>query len=311
MSTEGGTKAVVAALSANLGIAVTKFAAFALTGASSMLAEAIHSVADSGNQVLLLVGGKRSRREATEEHPFGYARTRYLYAFMVAIVLFTVGGLFALYEAWHKFHDPHPIDSWQWVPIVVLVVAIGLEAFSFRTAIVESNKVRRGLTWPRFIERSRSPELPVILLEDLGALLGLFFALFGVSMTLITDDGRWDALGAAMIGLLLCAIAVVLGRETKNMLLGESATPEDIAAIRGALAAEGLGDVIHLRTVHLGPDDILVTAKIGQEPGVTVAQHAAQADRAEAAIRAAVPAVRLIFLEPDVRRADAGAQLDD
>jgi len=302
MSHEGGTKAVVAALSANLGIAVTKFAAFALTGASSMLAEAIHSVADSGNQVLLLVGGRRAQRAATAEHPFGFARSRYLYAFMVAIVLFTVGGLFALYEAWHKFQHPEPIDAWKWVPVVVLVVAIILEGLSFRTAIRESNKLRRGLSWPRFIERSRSPELPVILLEDFGALIGLVFALFGVSMTLVTHDGRWDALGAAMIGLLLCCIAVVLGRETKNMLLGESATEEDVAAIQAALAAEGFADVIHLRTVHLGPDDILLTAKVAQRPDATVAEHAQQADRAEAAVRAAVPAVRLIFLEPDVRR---------
>ena len=308
MSTEGGTKAVVAALSANLGIAVTKFGAFALTGASSMLAEAIHSVADSGNQVLLLVGGKRAQRAATEEHPFGYARTRYYYAFLVSVVLFTVGGLFALYEAWHKFSHPEPIESWKWVPIVVLLLAIGLETFSFRTAIVESNKVRNGLGWARFIRRSRSPELPVILLEDFGALLGLFFALFGVSMTLITHNGRWDALGAAMIGLLLCAIAVVLGRETKSMLLGESATDEDVAAITAALAAEGFTDIIHLRTVHNGPEDILVTAKVAQGPGVSMADHAAQADRAEAAIRAAVPAVGFIFLEPDVRRTDAEAE---
>lgn len=306
MSTEGGTKAVVAALSANLGIAVTKFAAFALTGASSMLAEAIHSVADSGNQVLLLLGGKRARRVATEEHPFGYARTRYLYAFLVAIVLFTVGGLFALYEAWHKFSDPHPIESWHWVPVVVLVAAIIMETFSFRTAIVESNKVRKGQSWPRFIQRSRSPELPVILLEDLGALVGLIFALFGVSMTLITHDGRWDALGAAMIGVLLCAIAIVLGRETKSMLLGESATEEDVAAIKAALAAEGFGDVIHLRTLHLGPEDILLTVKVAQDPDISLAGHTAQTDKAEAAIRAVVPAVRLIFIEPDVRRADAG-----
>ena len=302
MSTEGGTKAVVAALAANLGIAVTKFGAFALTGASSMLAEAIHSVADSGNQVLLLVGGKRALREETEEHQFGFSRTRYLYAFMVSIVLFTVGGLFALYEAWHKFSHPEPIESWKWVPIVVLVLALVLEGLSFRTAVRETNHVRGGLSFPRFIQRSRSPELPVILLEDFGALIGLVFALFGVSMTLITHNGRWDALGAAMIGLLLCAIAVVLGRETKNMLLGEAATPEDEAAIRGALAAEGLGDVIHLRTVHLGPEDVLVTVKVAQRPDATVAEHSEQADRAEAAIRAAVPAVRLIYIEPDVRR---------
>ena len=280
MSTEGGTKAVVAALAANLGIAVTKFGAFALTGASSMLAEAIHSVADSGNQVLLLIGGKRALREETEEHPFGYSRTRYLYAFMVAIVLFTIGGLFALYEAWHKFSHPEPIEAWKWVPIVVLVAALILESLSFRTAIVETNKVRRGLSFPRFIERSRSPELPVILLEDFGALIGLVFALFGVSMTLITHNGRWDALGAAMIGLLLCAIAVVLGRETKNMLLGESATPEDLAKIRAALASEGFDDIIHLRTVHLGPEDILLTAKVAQAPDVTVAEHSVRADAA-------------------------------
>lgn len=303
MSAEHGTKAVVAALAANSGIAVTKFVAFALTGASSMLAEAIHSVADAGNQVLLLVGGKRARRDATEEHPFGFSRVRYYYAFLVAIVLFTVGGLFALYEAWHKFSDPHPIEAWHWVPVAVLVIAIIMESLSFRTAIVESNKVRKGLGWRRFIQRSKAPELPVILLEDLGALVGLVFALFGVSMTLITHDGRWDALGAAMIGILLCTIAFILGRETKSMLLGEAANPEDIAAIRAAFASQGFGDVIHLRTLHLGPEDILVTAKVGARGADSLKTHAARVDKAEAAIRAAVPAVRLIFIEPDVRRA--------
>lgn len=303
---EHGTKAVLAALIANCGIAVTKFIAFALTGASSMLAEGIHSLADSGNQVLLLVGAKRARRDATPEHPFGFSRDRYYYAFLVAVVLFTVGGLFALYEAWHKFSDPHPIESWHWVPVAVLVVAIGLESWSFRTAIVESNKVRRGLTWRRFIQRHKAPELPVILLEDLGALLGLVFALFGVSMTLITHDGRWDALGAAMIGILLCTIAFVLGKETKSMLMGEAANPEDIEAIRAALASEGYNDVIHMRTLHLGPEDILVTAKVGASPSLTLAKLSEQTNRAEAAIRAAVPAVRLIFLEPDVRREGEG-----
>lgn len=297
-----GTKAVVAALLANSGIAITKFIAFALTGASSMLAEAIHSLADAGNQVLLLVGVKRARRDATPEHPFGYARDRYYYAFMVAIVLFTLGGLFALYEAWHKFSDPHAIDSWHWVPVVVLVVAIGLETLSFRTAIIEANKVREGMSWRRFIQRSKAPELPVILLEDLGALLGLIFALFGVSMTLITGDGRWDALGAAMIGLLLCSIALVLGKETKSMLMGEAASAEDIEAIHRALHSVGLGDVIHMRTLHLGPDDILVTAKVAAPAVQTLAELATTINSAEAAIRAAVPEARLIYLEPDVRR---------
>lgn len=303
MSTEGGNKAIIAALSANLGIGVTKFAAWALTGASSMLAEAIHSVADAGNQVLLLVGGRQARREATPEHPFGYGRSRYYYAFLVAVVLFSLGGLFALYEAWHKFQHPEPIESWHWVPVVVLLAAIGLETMSFRTAIIESNKVRGRAGWVAFIRKSRSPELPVILLEDFGALIGLVFALFGVSMTLVTDNGMWDAAGTAMIGVLLVVIAVVLARETKSMLLGESATPEHVAAIRSSFAEAGLGDVIHLRTMHLGPDEVLVAAKVGVDPDATMDDIAAQVDDAESRIRSAVPAATVIFIEPDLRLA--------
>ncbi len=212
-------------------------------------------------------------------------------------------GLFALYEAWHKFHDPEPIESWQWVPIVVLVIAMTLEGMSFRTAIIESNKIRGNVGWGRFIRRSRSPELPVVLLEDFGALIGLVFAFFGVVMTLITHDGRWDALGTAMIGVLLVAIALVLARETREMLLGESATEEDVAKIRAALAAGGYPDIIHLRTVHLGPEDILVTAKVGAQAHETLETVAARTDGAERLIREAVPAVRLIFIEPDVRHA--------
>ena len=301
MSTEGGTKAVVAALAANLGIGVTKFGAFLLTGASSMLAESIHSVADSGNQVLLLVGGRKARKEATEQHPFGYSRYRYYYAFLVAVILFSLGGLFALYEAWHKFQHPEPIEAWHWVPVVVLVAAIVMESLSFRTAIIESNKVRGSVGWLSFIRKSRAPELPVILLEDFGALVGLVFALFGVGMTLITHNGMWDAAGTAMIGLLLVIIAVVLARETREMLLGESATPEDVQAVRGALAQAGYPDIIHLRTMHLGPEDVLVTAKVGAEAHESLEILSARTDAAEAAIRAVVPAARLVFIEPDIR----------
>ena len=303
MSTEGGTKAIVAALSANLGIGVTKFGAYALTGSSSMLAEAIHSVADSGNQVLLLVGARKARRAPDETHPFGYARHRYYFAFLVAVVLFTLGGLFALYEAWHKFQHPEPIESWHWVPPTVLIVAIILESFSLRTAVHESNKVRGALTWPQFVRRSRSPELPVVLLEDIGALTGLVFALFGVSMTLITDNGLWDAAGTAMIGLLLVVIAIVLARETTSLLLGEAVTAEDLAAIKAAFAASALTDVIHLRTMHLGPDDVLVAAKVGVAADATLDDVAAHVDDAERRIREAVPTARLIFIEPDLRRA--------
>lgn len=304
MATEGGTKAILAALAANLGLGVTKFIAWMLTGASSMLAEAIHSVADSGNQALLLYGGRQAKRQADKEHPFGYSRSRYYYAFLVAVVLFTLGGLFALYEAWHKFQHPEPIQAWHWVPPTVLLIGIALEGASLRTAIHESNKVRGKASWVAFIRKSRSPELPVILLEDFGALMGLVFALFGVSLTLITGNGLWDAAGTAMIGLLLCIIAVVLAKETKSMLMGESATPQDLAAIRAALEASELGDVIHLRTMHLGPDDVLVAAKVGVPADATAARVGEMVDAAEARIREAVPAARLIYLEPDVRRAD-------
>jgi cation diffusion facilitator family transporter len=307
MSTEGGTRAIVAALGANLGIAVTKFIAFGLTRSSSMLAEAIHSLADSGNQVLLLVGGKRATREATEDHPFGFGRARYLYAFIVSVVLFSVGGLFALYEAYHKWADPHPIEAWKWVPGAVLLAAIGMESFSLRTAVHESNQVRGGLSWWRFIREARSPELPVVLLEDVAALLGLVFALFGVSMTLATHDGRWDAVGTALIGLLLVAVAVILAVETSSLLLGEGATAADVATIREALTGSGVDGVIHLRTMFVGPDELLVAAKIAVPPTASARDIAEAIDGAEARVRAAVPVVGLIFLEPDIRRATAPA----
>ncbi|MDR6686176.1 cation diffusion facilitator family transporter [Arthrobacter sp. 1088] len=305
MAASGGTKAIVAALAANLTIAVLKFVAFVLTMSSSMLAEAIHSVADSGNQILLLVGGKRAQRAASPEHPFGYGRERYIYAFIVSIVLFSVGGLFALYEAWEKFQHPHGIegDFW-WVPLAVLIGAIIAESFSFRTAIVESNHIRGKQTWAKFIRNAKQPELPVILLEDFGALLGLVFALFGVSMTLVTGDGVWDALGTAMIGLLLVAIAVILAVETKSLLLGESATKDDVARITEALQADGTR-IIHLKTMHLGPEELLVAAKITMGAADTGQAIARVIDDAEQRIRAAVPIARVIYLEPDVERVQA------
>lgn len=301
MSTHGGTKAIVAALAANLGIAVTKFVAYLLTHSSSMLAEAVHSLADSGNQALLLLGGKRARREADEKHPFGYGRERYIYAFIVSIVLFSVGGLFALYEAFHKFQDPHAIDSWKWVPIVVLVAAIAMESYSFRTAIHESNAVRGKQTWVQFVRTAKAPELPVVLLEDFGALIGLVLALFGVSLTLITGDGRWDAAGTACIGALLVLIAIVLALETKSLLLGESATKSDVEAIQAALVGPGVPSVIHIKTLHLGPDELLVAAKIEVDVRSGAAEIADAIDAAEARVRAAVPIAQRIYLEPDLR----------
>ena len=301
MSASGGNKAIIAALLANVGIAVTKFVAFLLTGSSSMLAESIHSVADSGNQGLLLLGGKQARRRATAEHPFGYGRERYIYAFIVAIVLFTVGGLFALYEGYHKLQHPEPIDAWQWVPVVVLLVAIGLESYSFRTAIVESNHVRGDLGWVAFVRKAKAPELPVVLLEDLGALIGLVLALAGVSLTLATGDGTWDGLGTVCIGVLLVVIAVVLAVETKSLLLGEGAAPDSARRIAAALLADGsVLRVIHMKTLHLGPEELLVAAKIAVAPTDSAAEVAAAIDAAERRVREAEPIARVIYLEPDI-----------
>jgi cation diffusion facilitator family transporter len=317
MSTSGGNKAVVAALAANLGIATLKFVAFALTRSSSMLAEGIHSVADSGNQVLLLVGGRRSRREATPEHPFGYGRERYLYAFIVSVVLFTVGGLFALYEAYHKAHEvaEHPDDlgqldgRWWWVPVVVLLGAIVMESLSFRTAIGEANRIRGHAGWVQFVRRAKAPELPVVLLEDAAALLGLLFALFGVGLTLLTENPVFDVIGTALIGLLLVAVAVVLAIETRSLLLGEAAAPAVQERIRTAIeGADGVDRIIHMKTLHLGPEELLVCVKVSVTPTDSAAEVAAAIDRAEAAIREAVPTARAVYLEPDIFRPEGAAR---
>ncbi|MFL6065323.1 MAG: cation diffusion facilitator family transporter [Friedmanniella sp.] len=312
MSAEGGTKAVVAALAANLAIAATKFGAWLLTGASSMLAEAIHSVADSGNQVLLLVGGKKAKRAATPEHPFGFGRERYIFAFLVSIVLFSIGGVFALYEAYHKYeeiqagHGNELLDSrWWWVPLAVLGAAIVAESLSFRTAIHEANKLRGKQSLGRYIKSAKAPELPVILLEDFAALIGLVFALFGVGLTLITQNGIFDVIGTALIGLLLVAVAVTLAWETKSLLLGEAASADAVRRIEDALRrTDGVSGVIHMKTLHLGPEEILVAAKIGVRTSASAGQVAETIDAAERNIRAAEPMVTSLYLEPDIYRAD-------
>jgi cation diffusion facilitator family transporter len=303
MSAEGGTRAILAALIANLGIAVTKFIAFLVSGSSSMLAESVHSLADSGNQILLLVGGRRARRTATPEHPFGYGRERYIYAFVVSIVLFTVGGLFSLYEGWHKIQHPEELTN-VFVPIAVLLVAIGLESFSLHTAVRESNKIRGAQTWVSFVRRAKAPELPVVLLEDLAALVGLMLALFGVGLSAITGDAVWDGVGTIAIGVLLVLIAVVLAVETKSLLVGEGGSPEDVERIRAAiLSVEGIDSVIHLKTMYLGPEQLLVAAKFAVAPTESAVVVADAIDQAEAQIRATVAVAQVIYLEPDIYRA--------
>ncbi|GAA1940911.1 cation diffusion facilitator family transporter [Streptomyces durmitorensis] len=308
MSASGGTKAIVAALAANLAIAVAKFVAFIFSGSSSMLAESVHSLADSGNQGLLLLGGKKAQREATPQHPFGYGRERYIYAFLVSIVLFSVGGMFAIYEGYEKIKHPHEIEAWYW-PVGVLVFAIIAETFSFRTAIKESNLTRGKLTWTQFVRRAKAPELPVVLLEDLGALVGLILALVGVSLALATGDGVWDGIGTLCIGILLILIAIILAAETKSLLLGEAAGTEEVEKIEKALVdGETVTRVIHMRTLHLGPEELLVAAKIAVRHDETAAEVAAAINTAEERIRAAVPIARVIYLEPDIYDETAAAE---
>ncbi|MGV1036740.1 MAG: cation diffusion facilitator family transporter [Candidatus Nanopelagicales bacterium] len=302
MSTEGGTRAVIAALIANIGIAISKFVAFFITGSSSMLSEAIHSVADSGNQILLLIGGKRSKRSADKEHQFGYGRTRYVYGFVVACVLFLVGGVFAIYEGVHKISHPEELRDAQWA-IAVLLIAVALEGYSFRTALKESNRSRGQRSLFRFIREARQPELPVVLLEDAGALVGLLFALLGVGLSVITGSGVWDGIGSMMIGTLLLVIAIFLAMEMASMLVGESAMPHEQEKIRSALeATPEVHRVIHLRTFHMGPDDLLVAAKIAVDKADSAADIARAIDAAERRVRAAVPSATYIYLEPDLDR---------
>ncbi|MEV5985658.1 cation diffusion facilitator family transporter [Streptomyces sp. NPDC052051] len=300
MSASGGTKAIVAALGANLAIAVSKFVAFAFSGSSSMLAEGVHSLADSGNQFLLLIGGKRAQREATPQHPFGYGRERYIYAFLVSIVLFSVGGMFAIYEGIEKIQHPHAVEHWYW-PVGVLVFAVLAEGFSFRTALKESNELRGTLSWAQYIRHAKAPELPVVLLEDFGALIGLVLALGGVGLALLTGDGIWDGIGTVCIGVLLVLIALVLAAETKSLLLGESAGVEEVKKIEAALVdGDAVTRVIHMRTLHLGPEELLIAAKIAVRHDDTAVEIAQAIDAAEARIRASVPIARVIYLEPDI-----------
>ncbi|MFG1791520.1 cation diffusion facilitator family transporter [Nocardia sp. NPDC049149] len=306
MSAGGGKKAILAALSANAGIAVAKFVGAAITGSASMLAEAVHSVADTSNQGLLLLGQQRAAQEADQLHPFGYGRNRYFYSFIVALVLFTIGSIYAIYEGIHKIQHPEDLTS-PIVAIVILVIAIALETYSFTTAVKESRPIKGDVSWWRFIRTSRSPELPVVLLEDTGALVGLLFALVGVGLTMITGNPIWDGVGTLAIGLLLGVIAVILIIEMQSLLIGEGATPaEDVAIRENLVDGTRIDRLIHLKTQYLGPDELLVAAKIGAVPGLDVEALAAAIDDAEARVRAAVPAARVIYLEPDLYRAERG-----
>jgi cation diffusion facilitator family transporter len=295
-------KAVIAALAANVGIAIAKFAAFLLTGSASMLAEAVHSVADTGNEVLLLIGAGRSRRARTTEHPFGFGRERYFYAFVVAVMLFTVGAVFSIYDGVHKIVSGGELSS-PYVAYVVLGVSMILESFSLRTAIRESNEVRGDRSWRQFVHLTKTPELPVVLLEDSAALIGLALAFLGVLLSQLTGNDKWDGVGSVAVGVLLGCAAFIVGYETKSLLIGESASEEMSARIVASLeAGPEPFRLIHLRTSHISPDSLLVAAKIGVPPELTAAELAAGINAAEQRVRAAVPIADTIYLEPDIYR---------
>jgi cation diffusion facilitator family transporter len=299
---DGSRKAIIAAFFANLGIAVAKFVGFILTGSAGLLAEAAHSLADTGNQGLLMLGGRRGKRPADRAHPFGYGPERYFWSFVVALVLFSMGGLFALYEGIQKVLSPHGVDN-AIVAYIILGLSICLESFSLRTAVKEANHIRGDRSWWRFIVTAKAPELPVVLLEDVGAETGLVFALFGLSMAEITGNARWDAVGSIAIGVLLIAIAIILGVEMKGLLIGEAASDEHLDAIHAAIAgAPQVNGLIHLRTMHLGPDQLLVAAKIDYDHSLTIDELAVAIDDTEAHLRAAVPIADIIYIEPDIRR---------
>lgn len=297
----------MAALGANVAIAACKLLAWGISGSSSMLAEGVHSMADSGNQILLLVGGRKAQRAADEEHPFGYGRERYIFGFLVSMVLFTIGGLFAIYEGIEKIAHPHTLDNWYW-PLGVLLFAMIAEGFSFRTAVGESRHAKGGQSWIGFIRTAKAPELPVVLFEDFGALIGLVLALIGVGLSVLTHDGVWDGAGTLAIGVLLVCVALVLAVETKSLLLGEAAAPAVVAGIRKALADGDLVTrVIHMRTLHLGPEELLVAAKIAVRPDATAVDVASAINKAEARVREAYPIARVIYLEPDIYSAAEAA----
>jgi cation diffusion facilitator family transporter len=300
MSTSGGTRAIVAALLANLGIAVTKFVAFLFSGSSSMLAESVHSLADTANQGLLLLGGRRSRRTADAAHPFGYGRERYVFAFIVSIILFSVGGVFSIVEGLDKIQHPHELEV-PWLPISVLAISIVLESFSLRTAVREANHSRGKESWVSFVRHAKAPELPVVLLEDCAALIGLTFAFLGVGLTIVTGNAQWDAIGTLAIGALLIAVAIVLGIETQSLLVGEGANEEDAQKINDAINGHSeVEALIHIKTLYLGPDELMVAAKVAFAAKTTLADVARSINAVEASIRAAVPIARVIYIEPDV-----------
>jgi cation diffusion facilitator family transporter len=300
VSEKGSTWVIVAALLANLGIALTKLIAALLSGSGAMLAEAVHSFADTVNEVLLLIGGRRSTKAADEEHPFGYGRARFLYGFLVAIILFTVGGAYSIYDGIEKLQHPEPLDV-PWLPIIVILISLALESYSLYVARRESLPLKGSGSWVSFIRRAKAPELPIVLLENAAAIVGLGFALLGVGLTILTGNPVFDSIGTLFIGALLILVALVLGIETKSLLIGEGASPENVATIRDAINAHPtVESLIHMKTLYLGPDELMIAAKVAFPKATRLVEIATAIDALEGEIRAKIPAARVIYIEPDL-----------
>ncbi|WP_156687651.1 cation diffusion facilitator family transporter [Mycobacterium sp. Marseille-P9652] len=300
MAADSTTKSVLVAFGADAGIAVAKLVGFLVTGSAAMLAEVLHSVADSMNELLLMFGKRQAHRRPDALHQFGYGRSRYFYSFVVALLVFALGSVVALYEGCRKLRNPEPLTSPQ-IAIAILGVAALLEGYSLHTVRKQSKRLKGSDSWWQFIRNSRVPEPPVVLLEDSAALIGLALAFAGVGLTAVTGDPIWDAIGTLAIGVLLGGIALVLIVETHSLLIGEGATANQCKVIRSVLQREEHVDAVtDLRTQYLAPDQLVVAARVvcGPEPEFAVA--AAVIRDAETRIRQAVPSVRAVYIQPEI-----------
>jgi cation diffusion facilitator family transporter len=302
MSSANSRKVVLAALAGNVAIAACKFAAAILSHSTATLAEAVHSLADTGNQGLLLVGMYLASRPATERFPFGRASERYFWPFVVAVMLLSVGGAFAIFDGVQHLLQPRAHDHAFGWSYAVLGVSLVMEAMSLRVAVEEFHKLAGGQPLRRALLETRDPTIPLVLAEDATAIAGLVVALLAVGASGLTGKDYWDPIGSVVIGTLLCSVALVLAKVTHGLLIGESATPENQErALRLAASVVGVERVTQLLTLHLGPDVILLAMKIAFEPTLTVAEVEAVTNRIEEAIRAELPQMRKIFIEADSR----------
>jgi cation diffusion facilitator family transporter len=293
----------MAAMGANGAIAIAKFVAAGFSGSITMLAEGVHSVADTANQGLLLLGMILAKREDQERYPFGRAKESYFWAFIVSLLLFFLGGVYAIYEGIHKLREPAQAPGSQWLAIGVLVLSIALEGGSFMVALKEFAKTRGNRSLREALFHGKDPTIPIVVLEDSGALAGLLIALIAVILTQATGSGTVDAIGSIVIGILLCAIGVLLAHDTRSLLIGEAATPEvRKRALELCIGTPGVEEVTEMLTMHLGPDTVLMALKVRFRAGMGVEESERVVDDLEERVRAELPQMKKIFVEADSDR---------